>query len=668
MDKKFYKNKIFLFFAGVIIFTLTWRDIGRADENDLDSIIVTANKTQENIQDVPISMTVFDEISIEDKGLENVKDIASYTSNLLLFEHPGLGVATTMRGISADPNLANSVAMFVDNVPVLGLWGFDETLLDIERVEVLKGPQGTLYGKDAEAGVINIITKVPDNELKGKLSVDIAEDNKRKIGVNVSGPIVKDKLFIGLSGRHYEKDGFIKNDFLNRDKNKIKNDFGKLYLRATPNDNLDISLVSSFFQDDSGGTDTNSIKAVKKHHVSSDLKESDKSGTSSHSLKFSYRLNNYTLENITAYRKHENDVKNDWDFTPAVIMHGKGEQDTWRLSNEFRISREGEKLKWISGIYADKDEYDGLLIIDSVFPGYSSRAKRKIGGRSIGVFGSMSYDFNRFFSLTGGLRFDRDNKTFEEKARDIDLDNSYSAFSPKIALNYSPDKNTMLYSTVSKGYRSGGYSPLAPKGLEPYEEETIINYESGVKKSWLDKSLVTNLSVFYMDIKDMQVTAALDKMSQQIYVSNAGEASSYGFELEVNYKITREFSAFAALGYTKTEFDKFEDAQGDYSGNSNILAPEYNFNAGVQYRSTSGLYGRCDINGYGKTYLDKANKYERDAYYLVNGKLGYEAKSFDVYLYADNALDESYNSVGYFGAYTIVSPPREVGLKINYRF
>jgi iron complex outermembrane receptor protein len=170
-----------------------------------------------------------------------------------------------------------------------------------------------------------------------------------------------------------------------------------------------------------------------------------------------------------------------------------------------------------------------------------------------------------------------------------------------------------------------------------------------------------------MDISDMQVETAVD--NTYTWVLNAAQATSKGVELAAEFKATGEISLFASAGYTDVTFDDFSDTGGDYSGNINPFAPKYNFSVGAQYRSNHGWFARADVNGYGKMYLDKANQYERDAFFLVNLKAGYEAQSFDVYVYAKNLFDEKYDSVGYYdGLYTIPSPPREIAMAVTYRF
>ena len=153
------------------------------------------------------------------------------------------------------------------------------------------------------------------------------------------------------------------------------------------------------------------------------------------------------------------------------------------------------------------------------------------------------------------------------------------------------------------------------------------------------------------------------------WITNAAEATSQGIELEIAAKVTDNLSLMGGLGYTDCAFDTFSDANGNYEGNQNPFAPEYTFNLGAQYRHADGFYARADLIGYGEMFLDKANQYSRDAYQIVNAKIGYEAENFDIYLYGKNIFDEVYDAEGYYGGvYVVYSDPGEYGLQLTYRF
>jgi iron complex outermembrane receptor protein len=176
-----------------------------------------------------------------------------------------------------------------------------------------------------------------------------------------------------------------------------------------------------------------------------------------------------------------------------------------------------------------------------------------------------------------------------------------------------------------------------------------------------------NGCIFLMDISDMQVTEAVSPVES--YMTNAAEATAKGFEVEMTARIADGLMLMGGFGYIDIEFDEFKDALRDYEDNKNPYAPEYTFNIGAQYRFQNGLYARADLIGYGEMYLDRANKYKRDAYEIVNAKIGYETEHFDIYLYGKNIFDEEYNSYGYYdGYYVVYSDPGEAGLQVVYRF
>ena len=165
----------------------------------------------------------------------------------------------------------------------------------------------------------------------------------------------------------------------------------------------------------------------------------------------------------------------------------------------------------------------------------------------------------------------------------------------------------------------------------------------------------------------MQVTESV--APAETYLTNAAEATGKGIELEMTARVTDGLSLIGGFGYIDIEFDEFKDVMGDYTGNKNPYAPEYTFSIGAQYRFHNGLYARADLIGYGEMYFDKANEYKRDAYQIVNAKIGYEAAHFDVYLYGKNIFDEQYDSFGFWsGYYAVYSDPGVAGLQVTCRF
>lgn len=633
-------------------------------------ITVIAQKSKENLQEVPISVTVLGSESIEDMNIGSIQDIAQYTPNFYLFNPGDCGIISpSIRGIYSDiETLSTSVGMYVDGVPVLNTIGYDFILEDIERIEILKGPQGTLYGKNAEAGVINVITKKPGNTLSAKVSTELGSDDKKLFSANLSTPIVTDKLSIGLSGRFYEKDGFLKNTYLDKVENDRENKFGKVYLNFTPTDRLDISLISLKLKRDDGSNSLNIMTAENKRETQCDIEGYGRLETLSHAFKVSYKFNNFDLNSITSYKEQKDIRLTDMDASSIEYWHGQFDSTYENFTQELRLNYKKEKVDFLVGLSADKGDYNIVNMRYSIVPSYAGETEQDAEDLSFGIFSHMTYSINDKFSLSGGLRFDKDDKELSIAAQGLDFDNSYSEISPKISAEYKINPDVMTYATIAKGYKAGGFYIHAADGYSrEYDKETLWNYEIGVKSSLLNNTLLLNISAYYMDISDMQVLTGVDAYDG--YMSNAASASSKGFELETQYKLTPELRLFFSAGYNITKFDDFSDANGDYKDNYNPYAPKYNYSVGGQYRSHMGFFARIDFTGYGKMYLDKANEYEKDAYFLLNGKIGYETEHFDIYLYGKNILDEEYDSEGYYnGQYIYLSDPKEVGVQLTYRF
>jgi iron complex outermembrane receptor protein len=659
-------------------------------EYELGTMTVTAQKQEENVQEVSSSITVFNELDIEDKKIESVAEVVDFVPNMMTFDS---GQVTfnqiTTRGISA-PSMSGttSTGMYVDGVPTLSPFGYEEGIIDIERIEVLRGPQGTLYGKNTEAGAINIITRQPNNEFRGKISAEggslLSSESGDKLtggaALSLSGPIQENKLFFDLAGKYKHKDGFIENTTTGDPEYEQDRLFGRAKLRWTPIDDLDISLlVSHLSYDQDGSSNMNltengaamfGLPAPSYRQVSSNLEGLQEMDIDIQSLKILYDINDtITLTSITSRKVAKFDGVMDFDYSPAHLMHCFQDGTTdQKLSQELRLDSTSEKLNWLVGFYYDKDDNDLNLVVTSDIPMMNTTSITNLTGDAYAVFGQVGYSLTQQLRIIGGLRYENQNFELEGNIPANRLDDSWEKISPKIALEYRVTPDIMTYVDISQGYRSGGFNQLATDPqYYSYDEEILWSYEIGMKSLFMDKRIMLNASIFYMDISDMQVEEAIDPY--QSWTTNAAEATSKGVELEITARVTDGLSLMGGFGYTDIEFDKFSDARGNYEGNKNPFAPEYTFNLGAQYRHTSGFYARADLIGYGEMFFDAANDYSRDPYEIVNAKIGYEANNFDVYLYAKNLFDEKYDSAGYYGgSYVVYSEPGEVGLQAVYRF
>ncbi len=634
---------------------------------EIETVTVTANKMEENVQEVPMSLTVMSETEIEDLKIESIGELSNFVPNFTMNNEGASGMnASIMRGIYANATtLTVSAGLFVDGVPVLSATGFEDTILDIERIEVLRGPQGTLYGKNTEAGAINIVTRQPDNDFRAKLSVDAGKLLSYETGngwkqaytLNLSGPIQTDKLFIGVAGKFYQKDGFMENTFTGDTNDDREHWFGRAHLRWTPSDRLDVSLIASILQYDDDavamsltefGAAAYGLSGFADRQVASNFQGGNDARTDTQALKIKYDFgDSLKLTSITARRVFDDEMAGDWDFSPMTLMHSDKDNTYTKVSQELRLDSSTGNVKWIAGLYYDHDNNEFDFVTDSDFPAMASATRRDFNGDAYAAFGQISYAPIDRLRIIGGLRYEIQEQEFENHNLGTTIDDSWNELSPKLALEYDWTPSTMTYASVSKGYRSGGFNTFAfDPQYNSYDEEKLWSYKIGTKNLFWNNRLMLNGSVFLMKLADMQVTEAVTPMES--YLTNAAEATGKGFELEMTANVTAGLSVMAGFGYTDLEFDDFEDALGDYSGNKNPYAPVYTFNVGAQYRFEDGLYARADLIGNGEMYLDRANNYKRDAYEIVNAKIGYETEHFDVYLYGKNIFDEEYDSYGVF--------------------
>jgi iron complex outermembrane receptor protein len=647
--------------------------------NKLHDIIVTATKMQQNVQDVSGSMTVFDSHHIEDRRIEDIADVAIHTPNFMIMgKTMSANNSPVMRGLYSESHSHSvPVGMYVDGVPVLDGQGYQQDMLNIERIEILRGPQGTLYGKSAEGGVINIITQRPDNTRKANISGQIGSDNKYRVSASLSGPILADKLYFGVCALHDQEDGWVEKTDSGETIDDMSHQYGSAELRFTPVESLDISLKGGITQynDEQPHYNLSPLKAEEYGLPAPEDRRSDptfvgsdKPKLYSGSLKIDWDIaEDTTITSVTAYRKLDFDNAVDYDFSEPVLSHWLNWSSNAKTSQELRIKSSTYGVKWVTGIYADFDEMISDYQTESSISGMSYDSNDELEGQSGSIFGHVTIPFRKWLRVLGGLRYDYQEYEFDCAAYGTSLEDDWNEISPKLGIEYDVTPDSMAYFTVAKGYLSGGFNAYAfDPDYNSYDEEKLWSYEVGIKNTFFNDKLIVNGAVYYMDIDNIHVQEILD--TSRTYTTNAAKATGKGFELEVTALPITGLTVSAGFGYSDLEFDEFEDAEGDYSGNKKPFAPEYSYNFGIQYRSALGWYCRADLAGYGKMYVDKANKFKRDPYRIVNVKLGYEHDWFDIYFYGKNIFDEEYNNLYSDGAYVYYSEPVETGIQVNFRF
>ncbi len=657
------------------------------------SITVTAQKREENVQDVPAAITAITETELEDSGVETVADVVDMIPNLSVSQGLGGFNGVSIRGIGPSMFTRKSpVVIYVDGVPHDNVRNFDLELLNVERIEVLRGPQGTLYGKNAIGGVINVITRKPGNDWEGKASARAGEHETYGMKGFVSGPVVEDRLFFGVSGKYDDFGGYMKNDHPGQDYFNSRNVTSlKGVLRWLPVESVEVNFHAGMdFQDK--GADATLPPGPLRYHDYRDPGDKDDSDLYSAALNVRYEGEGFAFYSVTTYRDRDNDLLQDRSFTPGEGFYSMTDKSkTNVLGQELRIQSPDDAggVQWMGGLYystEDIDYEDYSSTYDTAgFFGYNIKynwpGERQ--EQTVAAFGQVTFPLVSALDFTAGLRYETIRKELDYRREVIrtdtgqqlpidpftgaavpvswSRDEDWGAFLPKGVLSWDLSEHVMLYGSVSRGYLAGGLNAWGDdRETAKFDEQTSLNYEVGAKTTWLDGRVLLNATLFYIDIEDMHVW---NQPAPGIYVaSNAAKAHSQGVEVEARARLLQGLDIGAAFGLLDAEFDEY----GAFTGNVPVLSPDWTANFNVQYRHGSGLFARMDVDGYGTTYYDDANTVERDPFGLVHAKIGYEADSYDVYLYCNNLLDKEYFSGKSFGVFT-VGEPRTVGVTASVR-
>lgn len=702
--------------AAMIICLLTMAHAWAADlENkkskdivQIEPVTVTASKREVNAQETAIPMSIVTDMEIEDRSIDSFNDLAAFLPNFTYggnrldsgsFSYRGLGYNTFTE---KEPVIVN-----VDGVPWDSRFGILTGFIDIEQVEFLRGPQGTLYGKNAMGGVINITTRQPGDEVHGKVSANIEENNGYGTKFMISGPAGVENLSFSLAGAWSTTDGYMTDHTPGGDWDWDHNE--KKYLSVKmgyePSSELNMSLSYRFNSSDGGHSpmymgdqftyDTyNGYKDPKMEQDTHDA-----------SFKIDFFASLFDITAITGFKHTDSQAKiayqpSDYGCPMDVTETG--------LSQEIRFKSKEEKqgLQWLFGLYADTSKLDNAITMEYDYSDYgmgvlSDTYDFEIPTQSYAAFGEIKIElFSPSLALTLGARVEQVEKEMDychvqadtatgassgdynwiymtDNPTRYTVEDSWSALLGKAAVEYQVSSEFMPYLSVSQGYMPGGFNYTNDvKENATFDEQKSLDYELGFKSMLFDRRLMLNVNLFYTLYKDMQI---LQNQAGTLvyYINNAGEAHATGIEADFNAQITKNLNLFGSLGIMEAEYDDYqvETYSGTiaYDGNTMTCAPAYTVSMGAVYRHKSGLFVYGCYHRYGETQFtaDNNSRYERNAYDLVDAKIGYEsALGWEAYVYARNLLDEEYITEAFADAYDIfaVGEPRTFGLEIVYRF
>lgn len=682
-------------------------------------IVVTARRRGESLQSVPDTIQAFTADAIETRGLTKIDSIASSTSNLFIVQDQDPSTTViTVRGITTNRNQAGSVAFVIDDVTVPDSDGFQRELFDIERIEVLKGPQGALYGKGAIGGVVNVITRKPGNAMEGNATFSYGSGNLKSVRASVGGPLVLDRLFFQVSGSYRDYDGQIRNTTLNQHVDYLRNKDIRGRMLWTPSADWTVDLRAAYSNEKGGAAYFSSadlMNTAPGGRVGKDLlanPRGDYLGYQTRELTdFSMKVERDTslgrITSITAYNEIDKFFVGDLDNSPLPLIQPASQKlDVKAWSQELRlVSPSNRDFSYVLGAFYQHTDRRYSQAIDSFDLGYFGL----IPGLPVGVpsgifaafppittdgtfkqwavFGQGGLKLGSATELTFALRYDRDTRRQFSGRSDK---TSFDAFQPKVSLSHKIDEAKMVYATYSEGFKSGSFNP--PPEAFPLREvdfdlvvrpERTKNFELGWKTTWLNKRIRFNVAGFLTRYENLQIFQ-FDPFAQQVTV-NTRRTRIKGYEAELVVRPVDGLTLDASYGYTHSRVRDFNGTP-RYIGNTPPNTPDYTLNLGAEFSQTVALPGnpelraRADWRRVGKFYWQLDNNLYTPAHDSTDLRIGLGWNGVEIAVWARNLFNQRW-AVG--GIERTLSPlilgtlnadnftvnkPRQLGADLKVKF
>jgi iron complex outermembrane receptor protein len=656
-------------------------------------VVVTAQKEPLELKELPVSVTTVSSRDISFAGIAIVSDAAVYAPNTYFTEFTARKLSfPRFRGIGTSPSNPG-VTTYVDGVPQLHTNASSLELLDVEQVEFVRGPQSALFGRNALGGLINVQSLRPSlSQWTGTLAAPVGNAGTREVRASASGPLA-DSLAVGLAIGRSARDGFATNDVTGHDVDFRAATFGKAQLLWTPNARWEARAIVSGERARDGDYALSDLGGLRRNpfHVARDYEgatQRDVVSTTIQTRREGARVSLSTTTGVVHWRTQDG---TDLDYTPLPLITRDNAEKATQFSQEVRASSAsrapvtlGDRatLRWQTGLFFFTQGYEQdaanhfapfVLSPFLALPVTQHSPRSTLDDVGVGVYGQGTVTLRGRVEATAGARFDHEQKdatldTFFTPAVDrplhVDAERGFSKVSPQAAVTYRFDSDRMIYGSVSRGFKAGGFNPASPAGAEAYGEELTWNVEGGTKGTWAGGLVTTNASVFYIDWNDLQLNLPNPQVPAQFYIANVGDATSTGAELELGFHPDAALDVFGAFGYTRARFGEGSVSSGvAVSGNRLPNTPVYTLTIGAQYSRALvpavTISARAEAIVYGAFQYDDLNTAQQDAYALTNLRVGVRSKHLFADLWIRNAFDTRYIPIAF--AYGELAPSGFVG-------
>lgn len=693
----------------------------KEDVYALNEIVVTSEKKENRAIKVPISITHFDAKKVKESRLWTFQDLNAISPNFNIQTNDGGYYNMSVRGITSYSKLP-SVVTYIDDVPAFNGYMMSFNMFDINNMEFLRGPQGTLYGRGASAGVLIINSKNPTNKVEGFGELSYGNYNNQRYSLSVKTPLLKDKIFFSLSGLYTQSDGFYHNSFLNKRAGDEKTLGVNAKLTFLPVDNWSVRYqfrMENYDQQGSYQYGKDKEEAFKNQYkIAVNHPGETQKKFISNSLVVDYFGNNFSVKSISAFQ--EVDLRYGiWDLDgtskdfQSYFTHNVDKEKPIQryFTQELKLSGAifNDKLNYTAGFfYMTGKEIDNIAYRygkDSpplnaggmtIPTPYNTLQFSKTNVESYAFYGQLAYNFDFGTKLTVGGRYEIEKSELETKG-DLEVlsinqtmpmmpkakkSATFKSFSPKASLLHKINDQNSIYATYSKGYRAGGVNPFTsdPKYLE-FNPEFSNNYELGYKFLSKNKRFRANISGFWITLTDQQIYTLTG--ATNFATVNIGEVDSKGAELEFSYLITKGLQFDGNLGYINAKYNKLpyfiSDGKGgltptDLKNNKPIQSPNItSFNA-LTYTTNFSKDLKFSIRGEwkftGSQFFDYANQIEQKAFSVFNARATANYKNYSLSLWARNIADKKHIIFAYpfWLSNTKINAPRMLGATLNITF
>ena len=635
----------------------------------IEEIVVTADFRDSTLLQTPASVTVLDSATLAQRQARHLDQVLNLAPNVNFSSGASRGRFIQIRGIGERSQfiepLNPSVGILVDGIDFTGIAGA-ATTMDIAQIEILRGPQGTLYGANALAGLINLRSNQPSEQVTGNMQIAAGDYDTRTVSAALGGPI-SESLGYRVAVQKHSSDGYIENDFLKRDDT---NNIDELSLRTIldwqAGDDLNLKLTL-FHVDADNGYDAFSLDNTR--HTLSDTPGQDRHKATAVAVESSWQgAENFKLISLVSFA--DNDLEygydEDWAFPDicagqSCTYPGYNSKDNYSRERDNSsvdiklVSNEGGRVlnsssDWVVGIYLrDQDEQ---LIRQYTYAANDFTSEFETSNKAI--YAQLDTQLSETLTLISGLRFENRDAAYSDSdlvTHSVDE----SLWGGRLTLQHQLTANQMIYALVSRGYKAGGVNsdPLLASEDREFDTEVMWNFEAGVKGRWFGDRLQAQMAAFYQKRDDIQIKQSLVQPREEggddftDYFGNAASGANYGVEVEFNWLATESLAWFGSLGLLSADYDI--PLSDDLNSRQQAHAPNYQFALGGSYQVSDVVSVSIDVEGKDKFYLSSSHNEQSKSYELINARLNYALGDWELSLWGRNLTDKDVIVRGFGG-------------------